>query len=74
MIVGVPKEIKESEYRTSLVAAGAEALTEAGHMVLIEAGAGEGTGITDEEYREHGRRGSGRRRSAGRPPPASGGC
>src|SRR5436309_7519095 len=54
MIVGVPKEIKESEYRTSLVAAGAEALTEAGHTVLIEAGAGEGTGITDEEYREHG--------------------
>src|SRR5436190_2421122 len=54
MIVGVPKEIKESEYRTSLVAAGAEALTEAGHMVLIEAGAGEGTGITDEEYQEHG--------------------
>ena len=54
MIVGVPKEIKESEYRVALVAAGAEALTEAGHTVLIEAGAGEGTAITDEEYREHG--------------------
>src|SRR5712691_8249278 len=54
MIVGVPKEIKESEYRVSLVSAGAEALTEAGHTVLIEAGAGEGSGITDEEYREHG--------------------
>jgi alanine dehydrogenase len=54
MIVGVPKEIKESEYRVSLVAAGAEALTEAGHTVLIEAGAGEGSGITDEEYQEHG--------------------
>src|SRR5436309_2153904 len=54
MIVGVPKEIKESEYRVSLVSAGAEALTEAGHTVLVEAGAGEGTGITDEEYREHG--------------------
>src|SRR5438876_8715870 len=54
MTVGVPKEIKESEYRVSLVSAGAEALTEAGHTVLIEAGAGEGSGITDEEYREHG--------------------
>jgi alanine dehydrogenase len=54
MIVGVPKEIKESEYRASLVAAGAEALAEMGHTVLIETGAGEGTGITDEEYREHG--------------------
>jgi alanine dehydrogenase len=54
MIVGVPKEIKESEYRVALVSAGAEALTEAGHTVLVEAGAGEGSGITDEEYREHG--------------------
>src|SRR5438876_7984891 len=54
MIIGVPKEIKESEYRVALVSAGAEALTEAGHTVLIEAGAGEGSGITDEEYREHG--------------------
>jgi alanine dehydrogenase len=54
MIVGVPKEIKESEYRVSLVPAGAEALTEAGHTVLIEAGAGEGSGVTDEEYQEHG--------------------
>src|SRR5262245_61937108 len=54
MIVGVPKEIKESEYRVALVSAGAEALTEAGHTVLVEAGAGEGSGITDDEYREHG--------------------
>jgi alanine dehydrogenase len=56
MIVGVPKEIKESEYRVALVPAGAEALTEAGHTVLIEAGAGEGSGVTDEEYQEHGAR------------------
>src|SRR5439155_526739 len=54
MTVGVPKEIKESEYRVALVSAGAEALTEAGHTVLVEAGAGEGSGITDEEYEEHG--------------------
>jgi alanine dehydrogenase len=54
MIVGVPKEIKESEYRVALVSAGAEGLSEAGHTVLVEAGAGEGSGITDEEYQEHG--------------------
>jgi alanine dehydrogenase len=54
MIVGVPKEVKESEYRVALVPAGAEALTEAGHTVLIEAGAGEGSAVTDEEYGEHG--------------------
>ncbi len=50
MIVGVPKEIKDSEYRVALVPAGVEALREAGHSVLVEAGAGIGTGIEDAEY------------------------
>ncbi|HZO91318.1 MAG TPA: alanine dehydrogenase [Chthonomonadaceae bacterium] len=54
MIVGVPKEIKDNEYRVALVPAGAEALVEAGHTVLVEAGAGLGTGIEDAEYREAG--------------------
>lgn len=54
MIVGVPKEIKEDEYRVALVPAGAEALVEAGHRVLVEAGAGLGTGIEDAEYRNAG--------------------
>ncbi len=54
MTIGVPREIKESEYRVALVSAGVEALVEAGHTVLVEAGAGEGSGITDEEYQEHG--------------------
>src|SRR5262249_25738672 len=50
MIVGIPKEIKDNEFRVALVPAGAEVLTEEGHTVLVEAGAGLGTGIEDEEY------------------------
>lgn len=50
MIVGVPKEIKDNEYRVGLVPAGVKALTAAGHTVLIERRAGEGSGITDAEY------------------------
>ncbi len=54
MIVGVPKEIKNNEYRVALVPAGAEALVEDGHTVLIETGAGLGTQIEDSEYQEAG--------------------
>ena len=54
MIIGVPKETKADEYRVALVPAGVEVLTQAGHTVLIESGAGLGTSITDEEYAEHG--------------------
>lgn len=54
MIVGVPTEIKPDEYRVGLIPVGAEELTHAGHQVLIEASAGLGSGITDEEYTEHG--------------------
>jgi alanine dehydrogenase len=50
MIIGVPKEIKNNEYRVALVPAGAEMLVEDGHRVLVEAGAGHGTGIEDSEY------------------------
>jgi alanine dehydrogenase len=50
MIVGIPKEIKNNEYRVALVPAGAEILTEDGHTVLVESGAGLGTGIEDKEY------------------------
>jgi outer membrane translocation and assembly module TamA len=56
MIIGVPREIKESEYRVAMVPAGVEILTKAGHTVLIETGAGKGTGITDEEYAQAGAR------------------
>ena len=54
MIVGVPKEIKNNEYRVALVPSGAEALVEDGHTVLVETGAGLGTQIEDSEYRDAG--------------------
>lgn len=50
MIVGVPKELKDNEYRVGLVPAGVKALTNTGHKVLFERSAGEGSGISDAEY------------------------
>jgi alanine dehydrogenase len=50
MKIGVPKEIKTNENRIALVPAGAEALVAAGHSVLIEKGAGLGSGFTDDTY------------------------
>ena len=50
MIVGVPKEIKRDEYRVALLPVGAEELVRAGHKVLVEAGAGIGSGLPDDEY------------------------
>ena len=50
MKIGVPKEIKTNENRVALVPAGAEALVHAGHAVMMEKGAGEGSGFTDEQY------------------------
>src|SRR5256886_6487175 len=50
MIVGVPREIKPGEQRVALTPAGARAFAEAGHRVLVERGAGEGSGIRDDEY------------------------
>ncbi|MEX2110634.1 MAG: alanine dehydrogenase [Gemmatimonadaceae bacterium] len=50
MKIGVPKEIKTNENRVALVPAGAEALAAAGHTVMIEKGAGEGSGFPDEAY------------------------
>ena len=54
MIIGVPKEIKTNENRIALVPAGSEALTNAGHTVLVEKGAGLGSGFTDEQYQSTG--------------------
>src|ERR1700685_911442 len=54
MIAGVPKEIKQDEYRVALLPVGAEEFTRAGHTVLVERGAGLGSGITDELYRANG--------------------
>jgi alanine dehydrogenase len=56
MIVGVPKEIKKDEYRVGIVPAGAHLLKTRGHTVLVQSGAGEGSGISDAEYRRAGAR------------------
>src|ERR1035437_958178 len=50
MKIGIPKEIKTNENRVSLVPAGAESLVAAGHSVLVETGAGLGSGFTDDQY------------------------
>jgi alanine dehydrogenase len=50
MIVAVPKEIKNREYRVGMAPAGVRALVEDGHEVLVESGAGLGSGISDEQF------------------------
>lgn len=50
MQIGIPKETKDNEYRVSLVPAGVRALVESGHQVLVEDGAGTGSGIPNEAY------------------------
>ncbi len=50
MIIGVPKEIKTEEYRVGAPPMAVEVLTQAGHKVLVQTTAGEGSGFTDEEY------------------------
>ena len=54
MLIGIPKEIKRDEYRVGLLPVGAEELTRAGHRVLVEAGAGGGSGLSDDQYVRHG--------------------
>jgi alanine dehydrogenase len=52
--IGVPTEIKSDEYRVAVTPAGVRELTEHGHEVLIQAGAGEGSAITDADYEAQG--------------------
>jgi alanine dehydrogenase len=54
MIIGVPKEIKDHEARVGIVPSGVTALREAGHRVLVQTQAGQGSAITDDEYRAAG--------------------
>jgi alanine dehydrogenase len=56
MIIGVPKEIKDHEYRVSVTPDGVQALRQAGHEVLVEPFAGKGSGYSDEQYRQAGAR------------------
>ena len=54
MIVGLPKEIKDNEYRVGLTPAGVRALTDAAHSVIVEQSAGEGSGFEDALYQKAG--------------------
>jgi len=54
VIVGLPKEIKDNEYRVGLVPAGVRALTDAGHKTIVERGAGSGSGFEDALYERAG--------------------
>ncbi|MFN2415492.1 MAG: alanine dehydrogenase [Pyrinomonadaceae bacterium] len=56
MIVGLPKEIKDNEYRVGLTPAGVRALNDAGHKVVVEKSAGEGSGFEDSLYEKAGAR------------------
>ena len=56
MIIGVPKETKTNENRVALVPAGCEAFAAAGHTVIVEKGAGLGSGFPDDAYSEVGGR------------------
>src|SRR5438445_7523070 len=53
-VVGVPNEIKTHESRVAMTPVGVEELHRSGHRVLIQAGAGQGSGISDDHYVQHG--------------------
>src|SRR6476469_7312285 len=54
MLIGVPREIKDSEYRVGLVPSTVRELTRSGHHVIVEKSAGLGAGIADGDYRAGG--------------------
>jgi alanine dehydrogenase len=54
MIIGIPKEIKTDESRVALIPVGVEEMVKHGHTVIIEKGAGLGSGISDQEYKKAG--------------------
>src|SRR5579863_189217 len=54
MIIGVPKEIKDHEYRVALLPSAAYQLIKRGHQVLVERGAGAGAGYPDADYEQAG--------------------
>lgn len=54
MIIGVPKEIKKDEYRVAMIPVGVHELVRRGHRVLVESGAGIGSGLLDADYAKEG--------------------
>ena len=65
MIVGLPKEIKDNEYRVGLTPAGVRAFKDAGHEIVVEKSAGAGSGFEDDLYQTAGARFLIRRRRLG---------
>lgn len=56
MIIGLPKEVKDNEFRVAITPGGVRLLVDSGNQVLVQSGAGEGSGFTDKEYMEAGAR------------------
>jgi alanine dehydrogenase len=56
VLIGIPKEVKDSEYRVGMIPAAVHALVAAGHDVVVQEGAGTGSGIPDATYTEAGAR------------------
>src|SRR5678815_2284077 len=54
MIVGVPKEVKDNEYRVGMVPSGVKALIDAGHKVRVQTRAGDGSSMPDNDYKQAG--------------------
>ena len=54
MIIGIPKEIKEDEYRVGITPSGVSTLIDHGHEMLVQRSAGEGCRISDQEYSDAG--------------------
>ncbi|NES25595.1 MAG: alanine dehydrogenase, partial [Symploca sp. SIO3E6] len=54
MEIGIPKETKDQEFRVGLSPSSARVLSEAGHQVFVEVGAGKGAGFTEEDYQQAG--------------------
>ena len=50
MIIGVPTEVKTDEYRVAMLPVGVEVLVGRGHQVMVQAGAGLGSGLPDHDY------------------------
>ncbi|MCX7098288.1 MAG: alanine dehydrogenase [Methylococcales bacterium] len=50
MLIGLPKEIKDNEFRVGMMPSTVQTLTQQGHQVLVQTGAGIGSGFTDSEY------------------------
>ena len=54
MLVAVPTEVKNNEFRVALTPGGVQELVRAGHQVLVQSGAGVGSGASDQDYRDAG--------------------